>query len=478
MARRKVKVKTGGGRKAIAVAAVAFIALATLFLGGYNAYLDKPSPQTWDSVRDYLSGSGQYYMEPIIFSPDWLGNYATDLSRFQGFNLSSCSGCESYWLIQTREPEPPKGYHATLSEDVGGVRIMKLLSDNAVGWESAKSIILSDPTITIRSDGGVVPCVFEHGQLGPNCYDSENDWQIIRRTTISSGGARMPCIFVHPRNGKTISLLFHGVSLGESLRFQTGISDGMVGGDLSPVYMDVYVNGSLAGKIIHPDRDGWDTAIIDTGGYAGGTADVKLQVYADDDKRRHFCFNAYPSNEKAPNDYFLRNIMDAKADIDGKACGIRMSGPVWPHNETKPPLPDSEIFERWDCEDNLAQRGRIWNTVGRSFAVAGGEYRSAIWMHPETGKVKTLGYSRIGVYADRIVGYYGFNDYVVGKNGDAEITFTVTVNGRKAYEDTFGLSRGWKEYRIPVKGMVDDVEFHVTTTNDRWNHFFQNAYLD
>jgi len=76
------------------------------------------------------------------------------------------------------------------------------------------------------------------------------------------------------------------------ITFSTAISQDMISGDMAQVYADIYVNGEQIGKLSQEDVPGWKITALDTTKYSGQKADVKLVVYTNDDRRRHYCITA------------------------------------------------------------------------------------------------------------------------------------------------------------------------------------------
>ena len=337
-------------------------------------------------------------------------------------------------------------------------------------------LIFGEPRIGIARDGRSEEVRFADGRMtGPDCCDEE--WQRIRLRKMTAGGEDRVCLFAHPREGGEIRIAFRDVALKERLTFVTGIDDGMVRGNLSPVIADVRVNGSSVGRVIHPDIRGWLASAVDTAAFAGVPAEVEVVVSADNDEKRHFCFDAVAEDGRAPDDWFYRNLPSASAGGDGGACRLYRTEATWPHNERKPPYADSKIFERWDCGKNLAEEEKIWNTVGRSYAIGGGEFRQAIWMHPTDDGKRTLKFAGMKKSPQAVTGYYGVSDHAAGKIGDVTITFSVGMNGETVFEDAFVPAEGWKRFEVPVRGEIRDMLFSVASTKNRWNHFFFNAFL-
>ena len=342
--------------------------------------------------------------------------------------------------------------------------------------EKSNNLIFNNAEIEIVDGSKTEKVQFSDGSMPADCC--KEDWQRIRLDEITSGGENKICLFTHPRNNEKINLTYKNIELSKSIKFTTGLSDNMVLGDLSPVYMDVYIDNVFLKRIIQPDIKGWFPTEVDTSQYKNKLADVKLVIYADYDEKRHFCFDAEVVDENAPNDYFYQNIKNATAEVENRPCDIYQTTSIWPHNETKPPLLDSKIFERWDCEMNLISKKKIWNTIGKSYAISDNEFKEAIWFHPVTNKIKSLEYKNINLEVGKITGFYGLNDYALPKTSNPTLIFTITANGEKIYEDKFSPTKGWKNFEIPINKKLENVVFSITTNNDSWNHFFFNAFLE
>ncbi|MFH0862977.1 MAG: hypothetical protein V1875_08115 [Candidatus Altiarchaeota archaeon] len=265
-----------------------YAVLGAAYLKNFGIFLNKPGGQAWDQAKSVMSASG-YGGEPIAFDPGWLYNYATDLGRFGGFNLSECRGCESYWLLTLDENPLPQGYQAVYSQNVQGILVRKAA---AVGSKAQRqgSLIAADPSIYMISASGTRRCGFTKGALSRDCYTEY--WQKIERKVVTSGGQSRLCMFVHPRNGTTIELVFSGVRLGNRLTVSSAVADDKVGTTGGTVYLEVSVSGTALGKLTNPDKPGWVGASFDTSAYSSEDSEIRFRVSADNDERRHYCFDA------------------------------------------------------------------------------------------------------------------------------------------------------------------------------------------
>ncbi|MDP2741138.1 MAG: hypothetical protein Q8O66_00405, partial [bacterium] len=336
------------------------------------------------------------------------------------------------------------------------------------------SIIFNNPLIEIEKNKKIKKIQFTNGAISAWSFP-EDYWKQIKINSVKSGGTEKICLFTHPRNREKINIIYKNTELGKVFKVFTGIEDGMTDGNLSPVYMDIYIDDILLKKIIQPDKWGWIITKINTDQYKDKLADIKFTIYTDDEKRRHFCFDAEIINT---NDYFYQNIKNAEAMVDNEPCKIYQASPIFPHNEKQPPFAEGAIFERWDCEEDLILKNKIWNTVGKAYANSDNEFKEAIWFHPIIGKIKSLEYKNINLGVAKITGFYGLNDLAISNKIKATLTFVITANGEKIYEDKFTPTEGWKKFEIPFNKKLENVVFSITTTDNRWNHFFFNAFLE
>jgi len=339
--------------------------------------------------------------------------------------------------------------------------------------EKNNSLIFNNPLIEIEKDGRVQEAQFSNGST--SAWNFQEDWQQIRLDTKASGGIEKTCLFVHPRDNTKINIIYKNVKLDQIIKVLTSIADDMVDKNMSPVYMDVYINNVLIEKIIQPNEWGWLTTKISTNQYKDKLSDIKFTIYADLEKKRHFCFDAEVTDA---NDYFYQNIKNAEATVGGEPCKIYQTNSIWPHNEKKPPFTEAAIFERWDCEEDLVSKNKIWNTAGKSYAGSDNIFKEAIWFHPITDEIKSLEYKNINLEVAKITGFYGLNDLAISKKIKATLTFTITANGEKIYEDKFIPTKGWKKFEIPFNKKLENAVFSITTTNNSWNHFFFNVFLE
>lgn len=416
------------------------------------------------------------FYEGDVMAEYYLGKPVTQLSGF-GNNSGSALYSNDVWIIRRYGDygginKLADEYDIKEYKNFEPIKLFHLTKKNP---KDNTSLIFNNPLIEIEKNGKTKKVQFSNGSTTGFEYPPLQGWQKIQLLPVKSGGTEKICLFAHPQNNTKINIIYKNINIKEELKITTGISEYMMGKNLSPVYADVYLNNALLKKIIQPNDWGWLSTKIDTNGYEGKSADIKFTIYADNDEKRHFCFDAEITDK---NDYFFQNIKSAKSSISNEPCNIYKTEPIFPHNEKRPPFVEAAIYERWDCEDDLISKNRIWNTVGKSYAVSDNEFKEAIWFHPETNKVKTLEYKDINLDIKKISGFYGINDLSMANKINPTLTFIITANGEKIYEDKFAPGKGWKYFKIPFDKKLKNAVFSIATDNDRWNHFFFNAFVE
>lgn len=101
--------------------------IVPIILYYYSIYLNKPSGDAWDQVKEYLVDSGEYSNEPIVFSPGWLKGYAADWGRLQKFNIAKKNNnFYVYWLITNNNKSMPEHYQTLQEKEIDNLFIVKL----------------------------------------------------------------------------------------------------------------------------------------------------------------------------------------------------------------------------------------------------------------------------------------------------------------------------------------------------------------
>jgi len=462
---------------------IALIAILILSITIFSSWQMAKNNQfdNWKGVSSFLQPNIKENTQILIIYKFSVGNLLMEyylkkpVTRLPSIDNDSIFYSDDIWIIKQYGTydainKMTNKYDIKEYNNFKPIKLFHLTKKNP---KENNSLIFNNPLIEIEKDKKVQKIQFSNGIT--SAWNFQEDWQQIRIDTKASGGIEKTCLFVHPRDNTKINIIYKDIKLSQTIKVLTSIADDMVDKNLSPVYVDVYINNVLSKKITHPNEWGWLTTKIATDQYRDKLSDIKFTIYADLEEKRHFCFDAEIIDA---NDYFYQNIKNAEATIENEPCKIYQTNSIWSHNEKKPPFAEAAIFERWDCEEGLVLKNKIWNTVGKSYASSDNEFKEVIWFHPITDEIKTLEYKNINLWVKKITGFYGLNDLAILNKIKATLTFTITANGEKIYEDKFIPTKGWKKFGIPFNKKLENVIFSITTTDNRWNHFFFNAFLE
>ncbi|MFH0862978.1 MAG: hypothetical protein V1875_08120 [Candidatus Altiarchaeota archaeon] len=336
--------------------------------------------------------------------------------------------------------------------------------------------------VNLIENGRTIDC--RRAENAQQCFGEY--WQNIDVVSLQVGAQERECIFAHPRQNQTVEIAYKDETLRESLTVWAGIEDGFVAEEhlMSPCYVDVLAGAQMIDRVIIPSVPGYFAYTVDTSAYAGRKG-VSFRIYTDYDEKRHLCFNAEVSDERllASDDYFFRNIGLAKVSLidekgDSAACGIWQNDSIYPHAEKAPPFQSLKLYERWDCEPDLARKNAIWRTYARTYASNGGIYEDVLWVHPHAGKTKRIEYFNVPSRG-ALEGFFGFDDVALKEMPQGtDTTFTVYVNGKRVLSDTLWKREGWTSFELTSlpRGPAN-ITFETKARSDRWAHFFFNAYL-
>jgi hypothetical protein len=360
-----------------------------------------------------------------------------------------------------------------------GVGIHKLSRKETL--DSLLSKELSNAKISLIKDGEKVDCMLPESK--DVCFGE--DWQEVRVVNLMIDEFKRECIFAHPRGGQTLELYFPKTVLEESLVVYAGMEDDFLAerDQLSQVYIDVYFGNEKLDTLVVPSKKGYFHYVLDTSKYAGKKG-VKFRFYTDYDVKRHLCFNAATSSDKAGtlNDFFYRNINKARVYVtdgnDREQCGIWREDSTYPHHEQEPPFKEGKLFLRWDCEENLLEKGKLWATFAQGFDSSAGVYRKALWAHPHEGKTLKIEYEDVPLNGS-LSGFYSINDLAFSNMPDNRINFTIKVDDKVVYFKSFGKRMNWVDFSVTdgIPTGKSKVSFEVQAETNKWAHFYFNAFI-
>ncbi len=288
--------------------------LGLLELGAHVYFRDRaPSVAEWhDVVAEVrkLRTPG----DVIVVSPPWAEPLARHVLGDEAMPLRDVARPDTTAYAQAVEISVLGQTAAELrewrvaSERANGkfrLRVLENPSPAAVRFDFVDRLTPDHLSVSEITDGTPAPCAYTttarvtNGGLGGNptfparrfdCPSGE--WFFVGETVIDDQDFRpRRCIWAHPTPGGPLRLRYANVPLGEVIRGHGGLPwllfrDGIAG----RVELEVRVAGRSVG--VHAQTSAEWTPFSFPTGAAGQTADVEIEVRADNVKDKHFCFQA------------------------------------------------------------------------------------------------------------------------------------------------------------------------------------------
>lgn len=160
--------------------------------------------------------------------------------------------------------------------------------------------ILSRAKVEVIEAGGRrVPCPWDEGAQRHRCDDLPT-WMYVGRESMMIEGVPAWCAWTHPTSRGKVIVHFPDVALGRELRFSHALSDavaGRAGG--SSVEATVFVDDKQVLRAVRENASGWREARVSTPDVAG-RADLRIEVTAQEDGARHYCWRLRSPLEESP----------------------------------------------------------------------------------------------------------------------------------------------------------------------------------
>jgi len=136
----------------------------------------------------------------------------------------------------------------------------------------------------------VKPCILSKDAGIWRC--SDYDWNFVAATSRGMDGVLKKCVWAHPITNKTLRIIFTGVQTGSRIAGFFGLDDSAPIENPGAVSFSVIIDGTSAyrGSAVTPGVHEFD---IPT---SSGKKDIEFSISTDNDKRRHFCFDAWSVN--------------------------------------------------------------------------------------------------------------------------------------------------------------------------------------
>jgi hypothetical protein len=239
---------------------------------------------------------------------------------------------------------------------------------------------------------------------------------------------------------------------------------------------------------------------VDTAALRGKAADVVLLITTPADRTGDFGFRLataarqapagpFEAGERSPSAVILTDGRTLKDSV-GRLRVYRMEGArrleasydprtysASEMHETKGPGGEGALRGRW------ALGPALWDAVGLTRQLSGGESREGLWAHPRDGTTLVIETPRV-VTASRLRGYFGVTDFSVAQAMEhgmaAPVRVKILVDGRPVFDGEAPRQRGWQTFTIPITdGRAErSLRVEVTSGKDFWAHFVFDLWSD
>ena len=267
-----------------------------------------PTDESWEAASAFVRERYQA-SDRIVAAPAWadpiVRSHLGDLLSLRMAAPAERAGIERAWELSirgatTRDEAPD------LEEDFDGVQVrMWRVSTDRVLYDFVENIdqarvelAVADgfrdcPWMTARpSRGGLA-----HGPMTPTrrfVCDSRRPWLWVGATVLQDLELQpRRCVWQHPAGADPVRVTFPSAPLGERLVIHGGIDYQSERRRVhGPVELRVWIDGRLAGELVHHDGDGWSGIEIDTSKPGLERAEVRFETTAEDPSARLFCWSA------------------------------------------------------------------------------------------------------------------------------------------------------------------------------------------
>ena len=146
---------------------------------------------------------------------------------------------------------------------------------------------IQDMEAYILSETEIRPCTLTASGDILRCSDL--DWNYVGTVNKDMGGRNVECIWAHPTANKTLVIKFRDIGLTDEINGIYGILDEADTKDPGTVNFRVNVQGAdiFGGEVVYPGADKFNIKTTP------GKNDIEFRIYTENDKKRHFCFNAW-----------------------------------------------------------------------------------------------------------------------------------------------------------------------------------------
>jgi hypothetical protein len=293
-------------------------AIAVLELGAH-AWIGAaiPSEKSWEAAAGFVRARFRAG-DRILAAPAWVDpvvrNQLGDLLSLRSAAPVDLGGVDRIWELSIRGAEERRE-SVELDERFGAVRVrMWPVSSEPLIYDFVEEVQRAN--VELLGAEGLKPCTWTRGRslrgglgqgpMTPNerfICDPQRPWLWVGATVLTDLDFQpRRCVYQHPAGVDPVRVTFSDAPLGERLVVHGGIQyESERSRRHDPVTLRVWIDGRLAGELVHRDGEGWTSIEIDTSGLAGEHAEVRFETTASNPEARLFCWSA-SSRSAARND--------------------------------------------------------------------------------------------------------------------------------------------------------------------------------
>ncbi|HET6416218.1 MAG TPA: hypothetical protein VFG22_07960 [Polyangiales bacterium] len=267
-----------------------------------------PREQSWEAASAFVRARFRAG-DRIVAAPAWVDpivrNQLGDLLSLRSAAAVDLGGVDRIWELSIRGAEERRE-SVELDQRFGAVRVRMwpLLSEPLI-YDFVEEVARAK--VELLGAEGSKPCAWmrarsSSGGLGQGpttpeerfVCDPRRPWLWVGATVLTDLDFHpRRCVFQHPTGVDPVRVTFQDVPLGERLVVHGGIQyESERSRQHDPVTLRVWIDGRLAGELVHQDGDGWTGMEIDTSALARERAEVRFETTTSNPKARLFCWSA------------------------------------------------------------------------------------------------------------------------------------------------------------------------------------------
>lgn len=286
--------------------------LLTLVLVAYSAYFywhlsdETPESSNWSSAAAAIKISKEKD-DLVALVPFWATRgeeafakaslpyrYVRDVSKEEWPGAKRLWVVSSYDRFGDRQAFLDQGARSLRQMEFGAVRVELFSLPRDLSAAYLFRAHLPEMEVWLDKGGQRLNCEpYDAANKRHVCVKGE-DWMRVNELTTFLGDSPRRAIWAHPRTGAPLHIKLGNVAARQELVVQTGfLVAAQTLPEGAPVFVDVWVDGRLLGRVTQENRDGWFTRRFPLGASQADSHAVELVISTPNDGRRHFAFDAF-----------------------------------------------------------------------------------------------------------------------------------------------------------------------------------------